>query len=410
MTYKLYTDGSYFQHFKVGGIGGYLLDDNDNKIWDFSEKLASSEHSFLVKHELHALEYGLKKCIENNIKEIKCFTDSKDTAEILNIRDKEHLNFYVESEPTLKKIVPLLSQFNDISFYYVPREENKVADALSRKSLTKDFVGKNQIIDGAFQLPNLFSTQQYNLKEKQIFVDLKRDLNNHYFFNLTESASGLTVDIYELEKFPEVKILNQQQYKLDNKNCHSNYIELISQTLENSPYNEIGLIIFPTMKIVDKIMRGIQPIGKNNKNAISKFIEVAPKFSKIVIHHDEQFIKAIFPSEFNEEQNLSKKEVKEEVIVENLKILCDSNYKLGSNMHVEKFFEISQQQLGDIKEIQKKYLGELIKLKISEEKVNRRLNNEVIAKKKSEDARYDALGRIEDIRRQLEHKGIKLSI
>jgi ribonuclease HI len=409
MTYKLYTDGSYFEHFKIGGIGGYLLDDHDNKIWKFSEKLQSEDHTFLIKHEIHALEYGLKKCIANGVKDIKCFLDSKDTAEILNIKDMEHLRHYLEREPALNNVVQLLSQFNNINFYYLPREENKEADLLSRKSLVKDFVGRNQIIDGAFQLPNLFSTQQFSSKEKQEFANLKRDVNNHYFFNLIESASGFTVDVYEMEKFPEIKILSTHQYKLGNTNCHSNYLALIAKVLEQSPHDEIGLIIFPTMKVVDKIIRGTQPIGKKNKSAILKLAEIAPKFSKIVVHHDDAFVNAIFPTKV--ENTLKNNNLNNEgVIIENLRILCDPNYKLGSNMKVEKFFEISEQKLGDIKEIQKKYLGELIKLKIAEEKINQRLNNEVIVKEKQEDAKYKALSRIEEIRRKLEHKGIKLSI
>jgi hypothetical protein len=163
------------------------------------------------------------------------------------------------------------------------------------------------------------------------------------------------------------------------------------------------------MKLVDKMMRGVHPIGKKNKSSFAKLAEVTPKFSKIVVHHDPRIINAVFPPEVDKTPGPLGVEA-EEAIIENLRVICDPDYKLGSNIKAEKFFEIAEHKLGDIKEIQKKYLGELIKLQINKEKMNRRSNNEVIAKQKQEDAKYQALARIEHIRIQLEHKGIKLSI
>jgi hypothetical protein len=226
---------------------------------------------------------------------------------------------------------------------------------------------------------------------------------------LIESADGFTVDVYEMEKFPELKILNTHQYKLGNTDSHKNYIDLITKVLEKSTYDEIGLIVFPTMKIVDKLLRGIQPINHKNKSALTKLSEVAYKFSKIVIHNDDPFVNVVFPPKI-ENNFKSTEQNEEELIIDNLRILCDPNYKLGSNMKVEKFFELSEQKLGDIKEIQKKYLGELIKLRITEEKISKRLTNQIIAKETPEDAKNKALARIEEIKNQLANKGIKLSI
>ena len=66
--HQLYTDGSYYPDFKAAGIGGYLLNTQQELVWNFFELITDPQ--LFSRHEIIALEFGLKKCIEQGIKSL----------------------------------------------------------------------------------------------------------------------------------------------------------------------------------------------------------------------------------------------------------------------------------------------------------------------------------------------------
>lgn len=399
MPHSLYTDGCHFQYLKAAGIGGYLLDEQGNRLWQFSEEL--SDDKFLEKHENYALEHGLKKCIESGVKSLKCFTDSKSSVEILNLKDKKQLDFYVSRDSSLAPIVKLITQFDDISFHFIPRNQNKSADILSRKKVLKNHPEKTQLVECGLQIPNLLCTQQYSLKEKPEFTDLKWQIKNHYLFHFMQAENKL--EVYEMVKFPEIQIVNKISYPLE-KNWIKQYIGILNNTLKNSPHPEVGIIFEPNANDVSKTLRGLVPISKKAKSGLEKFEDITEKFSKVVIHDDRDFLKLVVPHRFGGEQPPLSTEQQEELLIENLKVLCEPEYKLGSNLRVEKFFALPKDKMEDLSEIQKKYFGELVKLDVKKHMEQLKLNDKPISRA----SKGNAMERIAKIRQGLEEKGIKL--
>jgi ribonuclease HI len=405
MTYKLYTDGCHYIHLNAAGIGGYLVDDNGNQVWEFSEQLSNDKA--LNQHEVYALEYGLKKCIESGVTDLECFMDAKSIAETFNVKDKDLLNSFVEKDKALQLIVPLLEKFNNINFFYLPRDENKQADKLSRQQLFINIPQRSQVAEDGFQAPTVFCTQQFMAKQKKDFVDLKKDVNHHYLFNLIHHKDGVKIEVHEMEQFPEVKVLNVKTYELD-KNWVKHHFEIINEILENSKHNEVGLIFWPRANSISHILRGLIPITKKAKEPLEKFSELSSNFSKIIIHDDNKFLKSVFPEQIKDEPSNKPLtlEEKEEMLIENLRVLSQPDYKLGSNPKLEKFFELSAKKLEDVVEIQKKYFSEILKLSIKIENENRRLNHEIIARGHKE----EVIDRIAKLKENLESKGIKLKM
>lgn len=83
--YRLYTDGSYRKHLSLAGIGGHLIDENDNVLFKFSEKIPESES--LKHHESIAMLHGLTKALEHGIKELECFSDDINIAKAFESKE-----------------------------------------------------------------------------------------------------------------------------------------------------------------------------------------------------------------------------------------------------------------------------------------------------------------------------------
>jgi ribonuclease HI len=401
MKHFLYTDGVYYPKLDAVGIGGHLEDEQGNHIWDFSEKTENSP--IINQFKIQSIVYGLKKCISDGIKHVECFSDDQTLVETLKTSNKQKKHNFIGRNPVFKDLLSLLNQFNKIDFVYLPKNENKIASSLARGLLEGQAKNLNAIKhtsveQNAFDLPNLLTRAKY--EDNREFMNAKVDIIKHFVLDIDNNS--MTLKVYEIEKYPEMKVLNEHSHQLKGK-WTSSCIEVINDILSNTSEKEVGLIFNPTANPVAKILKGLEPISSNTKNSLEKLTTISSKFEKIAIHDDKNMLEAALNPEINrEDDELTILKKREEKLIENLKILSDPEYKLGSNRPVEKFVELSRKQLEDLATVQKQYLGQLVRTSIQIEKLSPSEN--------TTNSKEKAVNRVEEIKAKLESKGIKFKM
>jgi ribonuclease HI len=128
MSFKLYTDGAAKNNGKGQAGGGAVIKSPLNVVLcELSEPFGETTNNVA---EYRALELGLKKCKELNIKNLEVFMDSKLVVEQMSNRWKVKNKDLLEIHNRIKSI-----EFEKISFNWIPRSENIHADQLANKSL-----------------------------------------------------------------------------------------------------------------------------------------------------------------------------------------------------------------------------------------------------------------------------------
>ncbi len=127
MSFKLYTDGASKGNPGQAGGGAVIKSPLNVVLCELSEPFGETTNNVA---EYRALELGLKKCKELNIKNLEVFMDSKLVVEQLSNRWKVKNKDLLEIHNRIKSI-----EFEKISFHWIPRSENIHADQLANKSL-----------------------------------------------------------------------------------------------------------------------------------------------------------------------------------------------------------------------------------------------------------------------------------
>ncbi len=132
-AYHLYSDGNYFPKAKKSGFGGYIASPNGEVLVEYSEQIKEKEHSH--SFEILGIIRGLEIAKSKNIEHIISHCDDKTTAKKL----KEYFEKGIYGIPKnvkrelFEQVVELSSHFKSLKFEYIPRTQNKYADALSRR-------------------------------------------------------------------------------------------------------------------------------------------------------------------------------------------------------------------------------------------------------------------------------------
>ena len=126
---SLFIDGAADLHTKIAGIGGVFLGENNKKLYRFSEYLDDATNN---EAEYSALIRGLELGIELNISDIKIFADSELVVKQVN---GEYKVKHERMKPLHRKTISLLSQYSNWSLQHVPRDDNKIADKLSKQGM-----------------------------------------------------------------------------------------------------------------------------------------------------------------------------------------------------------------------------------------------------------------------------------
>lgn len=127
-TAKLFTDGGARGNPGPAAIGAVLLDENQI-IGEVSKYIGETTNN---QAEYQALLAGLSLALANKIEQLICFLDSelvvKQMRQEYKVKDKELQKIFV-------KVWNESLKFKKISYQHVPREQNKLADALVNKAL-----------------------------------------------------------------------------------------------------------------------------------------------------------------------------------------------------------------------------------------------------------------------------------
>lgn len=134
-TVELYFDGGIRKNIMAYG---FLLIDTDTREILFKGKNTCGKGKIASSNlaEYRALIAGLQKCINENIKNVHIIGDSQLIVKQVNRVFKINKQDLIEH---CNKVWELLEFFDEWSLKWVPREENKQADALVNEAFIKKF-------------------------------------------------------------------------------------------------------------------------------------------------------------------------------------------------------------------------------------------------------------------------------
>ena len=124
---SLFIDGAADLHTKTAGIGGVFLGENNIELYRFFEYLNDATNN---EAEYSALIRGLEIGLELNIRKIKIYADSELVVKQVN---GEYKVKHERMKPLHQKTIVLLRQYSNWSLQHVPRDDNTIADKLSKE-------------------------------------------------------------------------------------------------------------------------------------------------------------------------------------------------------------------------------------------------------------------------------------
>lgn len=310
MNYKLYSDGCYFREFNAAGIGGYLLDNNNNIVFEFSERL--SDKTYYDAHERMALCRALEKCVELNLQNesIEYFSDDKALMQNLD------LNCLSEDSILGQEIMILKNQFSNIGFSYIPRDENKLADKLSRREVEEQLFTKNQIVHNGYYHPRFISKNHYPKGETIDFFKEREHVNKylviHSYRNKEEDA--ISFDVYYAEKNGDsVNYELKESSNFIAKGWHKEAINNLVKHMNvlSDDTKEFCIVVHDEYIIFDQFLRGRKEVTEKLKSAFKNLDIVLDCLDRVFIHRDPLVYQEIFQDNpfkmlSREEKNKSK--------------------------------------------------------------------------------------------------------
>jgi ribonuclease HI len=121
------TDGAAIPNPGSAGIGAILRNDKGKIVSEISKYIG---HSTNNKAEFLALIAGLERALELGAEHVDINSDSE-----LIVRQIEGKYRSKAMKPLFDQVVRLLGEFKSYAVQHIPREQNKEADALSKRAL-----------------------------------------------------------------------------------------------------------------------------------------------------------------------------------------------------------------------------------------------------------------------------------
>lgn len=173
ITHSLYTDGSYYPPLNLSKCAGVIYDGKKEIIKDFHQEINDEKNKQYF--ELIGIISGLKQCENLGIRNIRVHSDSLGTINV--VKNTANTKRIVENPSPrqinilYKELVLLTLKFDSVKFMYIPRKQNKKADALSKipfKKLIKKHKKENRIAMKSTKLKETSSTNEEIKKVKFI--------------------------------------------------------------------------------------------------------------------------------------------------------------------------------------------------------------------------------------------------
>lgn len=129
--FEIYTDGACFGNPGEAGVG-VVIRKGGKKIWNFSRSIGPATNNIA---EYMAVIYGLQQALIQKAPEVVIRTDSELLA-------RQCQGKYKVKDPDIRRLFDqvqhLVTGFRSCIFEHIPREQNKEADGLSKKSIKKE--------------------------------------------------------------------------------------------------------------------------------------------------------------------------------------------------------------------------------------------------------------------------------
>jgi len=125
----IYTDGAARGNPGPAAIGVALKDEKGHTAATISRRLAPTTNN---QAEYQAIIAGLEKSVSLGAKQVSVKADSKLAVNQING------NFKIKNtalRPLYQQVVQLIGKLESFSITYIPREQNRQADALANKAL-----------------------------------------------------------------------------------------------------------------------------------------------------------------------------------------------------------------------------------------------------------------------------------
>lgn len=384
-TFSLYSDGNYFPRAKKSGYGGYIEDIDGTTLIEYSEQIKNNKYAY--SFEILGIIRGMQIAKAMGIKKIVSYCDDKTTVqrlhEVLLAKTAEHL--HEKNKPELyQQFYDLSEQFVSMKVHYIPREQNKHSDALSRKySVLMEKNYTRQFLNELEKSEKIFETQEQN--NQRLFFShpniLKmKDKNNPYL--IANHRSKLTRKIIKQENENNYQFLyievfnNQEQKEFQFKGFHYNknqkkllftektsyeqdfiqtYCELLEENLPRLASVNDHIWIYSNSSQLNSIFEQKEKLPKNTFKHFKKAHNGFNHFSKIVFHH--------FPFEHDFSLEIKEEEEKKENLnntinsldelleqLEQSRLEKDKSKYIGRIIrhHIRKYQEYLKRDLSDI--------------------------------------------------------------
>lgn len=132
-AWKIYTDGAIRPERGISGLAALVRNDQNRICYWWNRrtgKLTNNEAEYAAV--IFALEMMLKVVRPASCHEIAIFTDSQ-------ILVHQMTGKAVTNSPGLQRaknrLIPLVKKFQNVTFTHIPREQNKLADALAFEAI-----------------------------------------------------------------------------------------------------------------------------------------------------------------------------------------------------------------------------------------------------------------------------------
>ncbi|XP_070008531.1 uncharacterized protein [Nicotiana sylvestris] len=134
--YKLNTDGAARGNPGIRGLGGVIRNHNGDWILGYMDNIS---HTTNTRAEVQALIRGLKLVEQNNLAPLEINTDSAETINML-------LNGNLIYDPLICELRSIILRMDNVVVRHIYREQNRVADALSKEAAKEIFLNKSKIL------------------------------------------------------------------------------------------------------------------------------------------------------------------------------------------------------------------------------------------------------------------------
>ena len=217
----------------------------------------------------------------------------------MKILNNSNRRDYVKENNLLNEICDLCDKFTNITFNYIPRDENSRADKLSRQYIIETLFKDNQIAPNSFSHPKWISKNSYPKGESELFNLERKSIDNylvlHFYPNKKEQCMQL--DIYYAKKDNEcISYEFNETIKTINKGWQTSCVGSIDKHLNfmAKDSKSIGLVVHDQYIILDQLLRGRREISVKNQKAFTNLVATLEGLEKVVVHREPLVYEAIF--------------------------------------------------------------------------------------------------------------------